>query len=534
MTRVERRGTATGADIETARQALASGDLDAAERLCRNMIAARPADAWPWTLRSEIALRLNQREAAVACAREAVRLDPRLLLAHVMHARSLLQQGDYAAALAAAEAAGGIETAPAEALDALGAVFGMLGRHHRALALFRRVVAARPDLPQFLFNLAATERMLGLLDSAEAHCDAAIACDRHYYLAHYLRSDLRAQTPSRNHIAEMEALIAGGARAPQGEVMLRFALGKEYEDLDEHARSFRHLKAGADLQRRRLAYDAAADIAAINRVLRTQTGSWLASAPPGFAAAEPIFVMGLPRSGTTVVERIIASHSAVVSAGETGSFPLQVGQALGEARRRATGPVSPAAAPDLDLEQLGRRYIDRVAAIAEPKAGRFIDKTLQNYLYCGLIHAALPKARIILLRRHPMDTCYALYKAHFHGTFSFSYDLTELAAYYLAFRRLAQHWRAVLPPSAFLEISYEDIVRDQRAQSRRLVEFLGLPWEEEVLRFHESRAPSATASAVQVRRPLYSASIGRWRHHAEALAPLREILARKLPAGELA
>ena len=178
-------------------------------------------------------------------------------------------------------------------------------------------------------------------------------------------------------------------------------------------------------------------------------------------------------------------------------------------------------------------YVEAATVLRVPGHVRFIDKTLQNYLYCGLIYAALPKARIILLQRHPMDACWAMYKAHFRGKFSFSYQQIELAEYYLAYRRLVRHWRATLPSHALLEINYEDIVSDQSAASRRLIAFAGLPWDDEVLRFHESPAPSATASAVQVRRPIYSSSVGKWRHHAERLAPLRARLVREIPEAEL-
>jgi hypothetical protein len=188
----------------------------------------------------------------------------------------------------------------------------------------------------------------------------------------------------------------------------------------------------------------------------------------------------------------------------------------------------------VDLVDLGRRYVDAVTGFRVPQNIRFIDKTLQNYLYCGLIHAALPAAKIILLQRHPLDACWAIYKANFQGMFSFSYHQIELAEYYLAFRRLSQHWRATLPPGVLLEMRYEDIIRDQSVSSRRLIDFVGLPWDDAVLRFHESPAPSATASAVQVRRPIYSSSVGKWRHHEERLAPLRVRLAREIPETELA
>jgi hypothetical protein len=223
-----------------------------------------------------------------------------------------------------------------------------------------------------------------------------------------------------------------------------------------------------------------------------------------------------------LVERVIAGHSAMMAAGETGAFAVEL--------RRAT-QARPAG---LDLAELGRRYVAAVTAIMVPGERRLVDKTLQNYLYCGAIHAALPRAKIILVRRHPLDACWSIYKAHFQGQFLFSYDLGELAEYYLAYRRLAAHWRATLPAHAFLEVSYEDIVRDQAAQSQRLIAFVGLAWEDEVLRFHASTAPSATASAVQVRRPLYASSVGKWRQHAQTLEPARARLAREIPAAELA
>jgi hypothetical protein len=194
--------------------------------------------------------------------------------------------------------------------------------------------------------------------------------------------------------------------------------------------------------------------------------------------------------------------------------------------------VSPATAPPLSSQSETSPLSGKFDS--STTCTRFIDKTLQNYLYCGLIHAAPPAARIVLVQRHPMDACWAIYKAHFQGKFAFWYHQIELAEYYLAYRRLSRHWRPILPPEVLMEINYEDIVRDQSAASRRLIDFVGLPWDDEVLRFHLSPAPSATASAVQVQRPIYSSSMGKWHHHAERLARLRARLARDIPETELA
>jgi tetratricopeptide (TPR) repeat protein len=537
---VTNRGASTA--IEAAQRALADGDLATTERICAQMLARTPDAGGAWALLTETALQRGRPDAAIVCANRAVALAPKDPIGHILTAKCLFLSGEAGQALAAAETASKVigdapqalhaqalnaqaldaQALDAQALDALGAIFGLLGRHRRAADFFRRAIAARGDVAQYHFNLAATERMAGMLDAAEAHCDAAISLDRHYSLAHYLRSDLRTQSAERNHIAEMEALIKEGKLSRPGETMLRFALAKELEDVEQHGRAFDHVEAGSDLQRGSIRYDSRAEIAEIDRIIRTQTRAWLNACPPGSAVADPVFVLGLPRTGTTLVERIVASHSAMISAGETGAFAVELRRAM------------KAAASRLDMADIGRRYIGSVAAIHVPPSRRFVDKTLQNYLHCGMIHAALPRAKIILIQRRPLDACWAIYKAHFQGKFLFSYQQIELAEYFLAFRRLARHWKSTLPSHALLEVNYEDIVSNPAAESRRLIEFAGLPWQDEVLRFHESPAPSATASAVQIRRPIYASSIGKWRHHSERLQPLRARLASELAETELA
>jgi tetratricopeptide (TPR) repeat protein len=507
--------------VHEARRAFANGDLASTERICSEVLAQAPDDGNAWALLTETALLRGRPDAAIVCADRAVALMPKDPIAHVLRAKCRLVRGEARQAYEATDAASIMAGDAPATLDAVGAMFGLLGFHQRAKEFFRRAAATVPAVPQYLFNLAATERMIGALDAAERHCDAAIALDPHYALAHYLRSDLRTHTADRNHIAEMEALIGDGRLAPPSAILLHFALAKEYEDLDRQSRAFASVEAGCQLQHRSMPHDHAAGLAEIDRIIRTHTRSWIRTASPGYSAAAPVFVAGLPRTGTTLVERIIASHPAIGSVGETGAFAAEL-------RRATKGPSA-----DGDPREIGRRYLDAVTAARALQQGRFIDKTLQNYLYCGLIHAALPAARIILVQRHPIDACWAIYKAHFRGQFPFSYHQIELAEYYLAYRRLSRHWRATLPPDVFLEINYEDIVRDQAAASRRLLAFVGLPWDDEVLRFHESPAPSATASAVQVRRPIYSSSLGRWRLHAEHLAPLRARLAREIPEAEL-
>src|SRR5262249_41402097 len=259
-------------------------------------------------------------DAAIKCAERAVALLPDDPLAHILQAKCLLVSGATAAARRAAESAAQRVGTKAEALDALGAIFGLLGQHVRARQLCQRAVTARPQVPQYLFNLAAAERTLGHLTAAESACDAAIAQNPRFCLAHYLRADLRTQTCECNHVAELESLLATGGLTTADEVALRFALGKELEDLGEAARAFDEVAAGCTLHRRSIAYDAAAEIAALDRIIAMQDRSWLAGAASGDCSAAPVFVAGLPRSGTTLIERIIASHSVMSAIGESGAF----------------------------------------------------------------------------------------------------------------------------------------------------------------------------------------------------------------------
>ena len=309
----------------------------------------------------------------------------------------------------------------------------------------------------------------------------------------------------------------------RGEVQLRYALAKELEDLGEHARSFEQLTRGARKRREFLRYDIATDVATAEWIIAAFPSGPDAAAPAA-AAASPIFIVGLPRSGTTLVERILGNHSLVRPAGELNHFALCIVDAVRAASGRAQMPrrelVAHSAA--LDFASLGRDYLARVA-----QAGfgdmRFTDKMPLNYLYCGLIRRALPQARIVHVTRNPLAVCYAMYKTLFEAGYPFSYDLQEIGQYYLAYRRLMAHWRATMP-GAILDISYEQLVSDQLGETRRLLGFCDLPWEQACVEFHRNKSATTTASAAQVRRPIYDSSVAQWRHYEAGLDGLRRQL----------
>jgi hypothetical protein len=369
-------------------------------------------------------------------------------------------------------------------------------------------------------------RYVGELERAEADYDRVIALKPNDYEAYLNRAGLRAQIVGRNHVAEIEAVLAKGAANPQGEVFLRYALAKECEDLKDYARSFMHLKKGAQLRRQHLRYDVAVDVATVDWIIDAfaQPREAPPEAAPDAAPDAPIFIVGLPRSGSTLVDRILGSHSRIYSAGELHAFAM----ALVDAVRGQSGQASlprqemVVRSAHLDFAALGSSYM-RLASSGVPAGMRFTDKMPLNYLYLGLIRRALPNARFIHVARTPMAAGYAMYKMLFQDGYPFSYDLSEIGKYYVAYRRLMDHWRKALP-GAIYDIRYEDLVADQPGETRKLLKFCGLEWQDACAQFHQSAAPTTTASASQVRRPIYTESLSQWRHYSKELTELHDAL----------
>jgi hypothetical protein len=369
-------------------------------------------------------------------------------------------------------------------------------------------------------------RYLGELGPAEAACNVAIRLDPEDYETIGLRSSLRTVSEHDHHVDELRALLARGARHWRGEVHLAYALAKELEDLERYDESFESLHRGAGLKRRHTRYNLEDDLRIFPALKEAFCLSRMEAGGDGHAGAEPIFVVGLPRTGTTLVERIISSHSGVQSLGELNSLSLVmmrlVEHRLAGARLRREQLPERAAA--LSMGELAECYLRDVAAFRGGQP-RFIDKLPLNSLNIGLIHLALPNAAIVNVVRDPMDACYAMYKYLFRNGYPFSYDLQELGTYYTAHGDLMAHWRSVLPPGRIYDIRYEDVVEDLPGEARKLIAHLGLSWEPACEAFHDNRNPSMTGSAAQVRRPVYRNSVGRWRKFERQLEPLRRALA---------
>ena len=422
-----------------------------------------------------------------------------------------------AALRAAAEAARGDATACA----AVGDICSRFGQFELAYALYDRAITLRPAASGYWFNRAAVRRFLGQLAEAEAdydHCLALAPDDAQAYLN---RSELRIQSEQRNHVAALTQQLSRLTLSWQDEVTLRFALAKEYEDLGRHEQSWQQLERGASLRRRHLQYSVGPDLATVDWLIE----AFPADRPPasGTDSAEPIFIIGMPRTGSTLVERILGSHSQVFAAGELSDLALAVvAAARGQLNGTETRQALIAASARVDPARLGADYLSRTRA-STGHTPRFTDKMPLNYLYCGLIDTALPNAGIVHVTRHPMATCYGIYKVLFEQGYPFSYDLAEIGAYYIGYRRLMAHWHRRMP-GRILDVAYEDLVADPESQIRRLLGALGLSWEAGCLDFHRNPTATSTASASQVRQPIHGRALAQWRHYAAQLTPLRQQL----------
>ena len=480
-------------------------------------------------LREEVRRRMEARNwlGALECLEQALSApphDPRWLISR---AQCLLALGRLPEACEAAAAARRAAPPDPVMFDAIGSLFSQGNDQRQALEAYDRAVALAPEAPHFLFNRATVHRFLGQLIEAERDYDHVIELKPNDYEAYKNRSELRTQSPTANHIDELERVLESGIADWRGVVQIRYALAKEYEDLADYAKSFEHLKEGATKRRRHLRYDVGSDVATVDWIVEAFPS---ASGPVvGTRSAAPIFIVGLPRSGTTLVDRILGSHSAVHSAGELDDFArCVVGGARGDLRAAIPRRELVARSARLDFAALGAEYLNRVRQVVGSEE-RFTDKMPLNYLYCGLIHRALPLAKIVHLTRHPMAACYAMYKTLFKDAYPFSYDLDDIGRYYVSYRRLMDHWESALPGVIHC-LSYEALVADQIAETRKLLEYCGLDWEDACVDFHRNTAPTTTASAVQVRQPMYRTSVSQWRHYQAQLEPF----ARQLRAAGIA
>lgn len=486
---------------------------------CDLLLERHPGHARAWHVASHVRQRLRDFDGMLSAAARAAALLPDDPAQQLRHVECLFYCGQTAQAILRLDELREALWHDPQRLVEIGGLFAQCNLHAQAHRCYERAVELAPANRTARASLAASCTTLGRLQQAEEILErivneAPADADAWVNLA-----NLREWTRDHHHVAALETALARRGD-PATEAPLCYALFKELEDLGEPGRAFAYLQRGAAARRRGLRYRVERDVEAIDAIIAAFPRTVMDRPAPTASGSDAIFVMGLPRTGTTLVDRIISSHPQAESLGELRELTFAV--------MRLAGPGEPGQVPlirksaRIDFAALGDAYLSAIAPY-RGKAPRFVDKTPANYLYAGLIRLALPGARLVLLRRHPMDACYAMYRTLFQAGYPFSYDLEDLGRYYVAWHRLVEHWRHVMP-GALLEVEYERLVADQERETRRLLEHCGLEWDARCLEFHRNPAPSATASATQVRRPVYRSSVGRWERHASALEPLARIL----------
>ena len=463
---------------------------------------------------------LGRHAEAVEHFRQALALAPGYFEAETNIGAALRLLHRFAEAIEHYRKALAIRPRSAEAHNNLAAALQLLGQHDEALTEFERALALTPDLASAWHGRGTVLRTLGRLDAAQQSIEKAIAIAPRRAEFYRSLAETKRFVPGDVHGPLIEALAGDIATlSADDQIHLHFALGKFYADLAENERAFGHLLQGNALKRGQLAYDEAATMAYLDRIQILFSAAVMRErAGEGDPSPVPVFIIGMPRSGTSLVEQMLASHPQVHGAGELGDFETAVA-ALGG------GPEGvPADVGGAELRRIAAHYLAAVTPRA-PEARHITDKMPANFRFAGLIHLALPNARLVHMRRDPVDTCLSCFSLLFGGEQPFAYDLAELGRFYRAYEKLMAHWRGVLPPGVMLEVRYEDLVTDFEEQARTILTHCGLDWDDACRDFHKTERPVHTASAAQVRQPLYRTSVGRWRPPDAVLRPLLDALA---------
>jgi tetratricopeptide (TPR) repeat protein len=560
-----RQAVAIIADFADAHSNLAAalmgiGALEEARRHWEVALRIQPNHADAHNNLGVLLQRLGRQSDGVAHFEAALKINPNYPDALNNYGAALMSLGEPKRALEYCGRAAELRRDFPEAHNGMGNALIALGRPKEAIAHFQAAISSRPDFAEAYNNLSTAFVAVGNIEQAVACLRKAAALDTAYPDPHaklgaiWLRygklDEARqefaqaVQLAPRNatfllNLAELKRFELGDPHIELMESMskdpsmvddeqkigLHFALSKAYADINDHENAAQNMVRANSLKRRRIQYD---ERAALNELIRTeevftrdlmQRYSGL-----GNTSTAPIFIVGMPRSGTTLIEQILASHEHVFGADELSYISEEVANLPNHMGSSLTYPQFASIMTEDWLRRLGDDYIRAVTAIA-PATPRISDKMPENFRFAGLIHLALPNARIIHACRDPIDTCLSCYSILFSNGQAFSYDLSELGRLYKGYERLMAHWHGVLPPGVMLDVQYERLVSNFEQEARRIFAHCNLEWSQACLEFHKTQRPVRTASATQVRQPLYSRAVGRWRPYAKMLRPLLDELA---------
>ena len=555
------------AGLERAQADFDSGNIPAASSASAQLLAERPNDAQVLHLAAAVALEerryqdcdnLIQRALSAATTpqeqarlwnrsgrlgetvgnldhaeeayRRATLLDPALADHAVEFAQILATRGKLDPAIDVLRSAITRHPRDPQPCVTLGNLLLRAGRQRDALVFYDMALQRNPNYASAHFNAGVALTMLGKLDAARTATETALKLDPELG-GYYQLASLDALKPDDPAIGRLEELLTRPDIRLDAKIDAGFALARVFDAAGDAARAFPPLKQANDLKRASIQYDIAEDEERVNRIITFFTADFFRRFQPiADSALEPIFVLGMPRSGTTLAEQILASHSQVLSGGEL-DYMIEIARQMGDTWG-ARGEASPGTVEEVQADL--RRGVATYSAKSAWLQGRkphFTDKMPGNFMFIGLIHLMFPRARIIHCRRDPVDTCLSCYQRLFTSYVPYSFNLTELGKYYLLYEKLMAHWHAVLPPGRILDVDYEQVVAEPEQNVRRMLAFCGLEFEPGCLEFQDTQRAVATASATQVRKPLYKTSVQRWKKYAKDLAPLLEALGRDPQAG---
>jgi tetratricopeptide (TPR) repeat protein len=496
-----------------------------------NAIALKPDFAECFNYRGMSFEKLGRLPEALASFERAIALEADYAEAYGSRGMVLKEMKRFDEALASYDRAIALKSDNAEAFNNRGIVLRELQRWDEAIASLETALALKPDLADAHNNMGTVLQDLGQLQQAQECYQKAIRLNPNLATVYVNLADMKKFKKGDPDLAAIEALAARvDGLTKIDRMQLDFALGKAYGDLKDYKRSFAHLLAGNAAKRATISYDEMDTFAFFDRIESIFTPELIAQkAGHGDCSRLPIFILGMPRSGTTLIEQIIASHPMVYGAGEVPLFQDAVLSERGSDGQTVRFPELVSTLNPEALQHIGSRYTAGLRRLA-PRSERVTDKMVSNYFFAGLIHLALPEAKIIHCVRNPLDTCISCFSKLFTAEVNHTYDLGELGRYYKRYERLMTHWRHVLSDQRILEVRYEDVIGDFEGQARRIIASCDIPWDPRCLAFYKTNRPVRTASATQVRRPIYTNAVGRWRVYEEHLKPLLEALAIEYPA----
>lgn len=509
--------------IEEATAALVAEDRKTAELIFRDILKADSSHVAALCGLAAISLTVSRGGDALRLLRHALKQSAHLPLAWRGLCQAMVDLGRLPEAEAAVRRLLKIEAENPKNWVLLGTVCTRLMRQPDALIAFEEAARLNPGEVRLRLSIGHLHKTLGHRRDCEEAYKACLDLDPSFGEAYWSLADLKTYVFSDTEIARMQALLKGDGGDDVDQAQLHFALGRAFEHKEDYALAFRHYSIANARRRKTVPFDIEVFENKTRRVRDCFDSAFFSRrSGAGWPDRSPIFVVGLPRSGSTLVEQILASHSSVEGTFELPNVLTIVREFDHSNPEHDAYPENLRAVPPEQFAMLGRRYLDETAPI---RSGRphFIDKMPNNFSHVGLIHAMLPNAIIVDARRHPMDSCFSTYKQYFAEGQSFSYDLADLGRYYRCYLSLMDHWDKVLPGKV-LHLQYEELVRNPEANIRRLLMHCGLDFEPSCLAFHETKRPVRTASAEQVRQPLYASGIGYWRHFESELEPLRRAL----------